>query len=192
MPAKPTAKVDLAKLFKTVATTMASNREQLNQADAQNHDHGDNMVEVFNLISQTMRSQRRAAPAEQLMQASRVLSGTQSGSEGMRVYNGLRPVPGQVLTPENARAGQLLMGASQQEVPPLLPDRAAGRPLGLCGQPSLNAPAAASRPTASAGAAPTGLDLGSLLNAGMAFMNAKQGGGSDLSSLAQALSAGRR
>ena len=76
-----TQSVDLVKLFGTVATTLLENKEDLNKADAYNHDHGDNMVEIFQSVTQAVQQKKAATPSEQLAYASQVVqSKSQSGS----------------------------------------------------------------------------------------------------------------
>jgi len=203
MPNTPN-QVDLAKLFQTVATTMASNRESLNQADTNNHDHGDNMVEIFNLISQTMKSQGNATPAEQLLQASRVVAERKSGSA--QVYaQGLQRASTQFqgqkfLTPENIMMLiQLLMGVTQKGGQPQgqgglgdllgsLLGRKAAAPSTGTGAGRVGGGAEPSGGGAVGGS--DGLDLGDLLNAGRAYVDAKQRGGDNMTAIMEALRAG--
>jgi len=74
-------KVNLAKLFGNVAQELAKNQGALNQADTQNNDHGNNMVNVFNTITQALQEKPKAAPSSQLEYASeQVRQNCQSGS----------------------------------------------------------------------------------------------------------------
>jgi len=76
-----TQSVDLAQLFGTVASALAQNQSTLNTADTYNHDHGDNMVQIFEVITQAMKEKNAATPADQLAYASQLLrSKSQSGS----------------------------------------------------------------------------------------------------------------
>jgi hypothetical protein len=79
MPAQTNA-LNLPNLFKTVASSLGEQRTSLNAADPYNHDHGDNMVEVFDVISQAMQAKRNADPADQLLYASQLLRQRKSGS----------------------------------------------------------------------------------------------------------------
>lgn len=73
--------IDLLKLFQTAGKTVGSNRESLNQADEYNHDHGDNMVQIFNVITEAVKAKKSAEPADQLAYASELLrKQSQSGS----------------------------------------------------------------------------------------------------------------
>jgi len=50
--------VDLAKVFGAVAKTLGENRDSLNQADDYNHDHGDHMVQTFDVITRAMKEKK--------------------------------------------------------------------------------------------------------------------------------------
>jgi len=54
--------VDLAKVFGTVAKTLAENRESLNSADDYNHNHGDNMVQTFDMITRAIERKETSFP----------------------------------------------------------------------------------------------------------------------------------
>jgi len=100
-----TKQVNLAKVFGTVATALASNRDTLNQADTYNHDHGDNMVEVFDVVAQAMKAKKGASPADQLAYASELLRQKESGSA--KYYAGglmqaAQQFTGKQVTPNNA------------------------------------------------------------------------------------------
>lgn len=65
--------IDLVKLFGAVANNMGNQRESLNQADTYNNDHGDNMVEIFEVVTQAVKEKKNADPADQLAYASEIL-----------------------------------------------------------------------------------------------------------------------
>jgi hypothetical protein len=182
MPQKsgPT-KVNLAKLFGVVANNLGEQRENLNQADTYNKDHGDHMVEIFEVVTQAVKEKGSAAPADQLAYASEILRRRQSGSA--QVYaNGFaqaaQQFQGRAVTTDNAgMLIQALLGGGQT---PAQASGAGGDMLGallsgLTGQPSQQQ------------AEGEGLDIGDLLNAGMAFMNAKQQGSSTAEAAINAL-----
>ncbi|NMB55267.1 MAG: DAK2 domain-containing protein [Leptolinea sp.] len=74
-------KVNLAKLFGNVAQELAKNQNALNQADTKNSDHGSNMVNVFNTITQAMEEKPEGSPSSQLQYASdQVRENCHSGS----------------------------------------------------------------------------------------------------------------
>jgi hypothetical protein len=181
--------VDLVRLFQGVATALTANRDVLNQADTYNHDHGDNMVEVFEVVAQAMKARKTASPADQLAYASELLRQKQSGSANYYaggLMTAAQKFTGRSVTPDNAMdlVKTLLGGAGAQgsagtsaPQPDLLGSLLSG--LGAAGaQGSAGTPAAAGQP---------GLNIGDLLSAGMSYMNAKQRGETDATALMGAL-----
>ena len=67
-------KVDLVKIFSTVAKTMVENKTTLNEADDYNKNHGDNMVDIFNLITGAMKEAPQGNVASGLSSASELLT----------------------------------------------------------------------------------------------------------------------
>ncbi len=84
-----TTKVNLAKLFGNVATELQKNQGSLNQADTQNNDHGDHMVQVFNTITQAMQEKPKASPTSQLEYASEQVRQNCSSGSGQVYADGL-------------------------------------------------------------------------------------------------------
>lgn len=174
-------KIDLAKLFGAVASNLGEQRESLNQADTYNNDHGDHMVEIFEVITQAMQAKKSADPADQLAYASQLLRQRQGGSA--QVYaSGLEQAAqhfqGQAVTTDNAgMLIQTLLGGGQA------PAQAAGGGGDMLGAllGGLTGQSAQGQGSAD------GLDLGDLLNAGMAFMSAKQQGSSTAEAAINAL-----
>ena len=80
--------VDLKSLFSTVTQQLANKKEPLNAADDYNHNHGDNMVQIFNLIQNAV-SEKTGAPVEkQLAYASEVVEKkADSGSAKLYAQN---------------------------------------------------------------------------------------------------------
>ena len=75
------SQVDLGKVFGAVTEVLKENQQSLNAADEYNHNHGDNMVESFQVITKAVRAKRKAPPAEQLAAArDRLRQRPQSGS----------------------------------------------------------------------------------------------------------------
>ncbi len=185
--AKPNNSLNLLNLFQTVAQSLAEQQQALNQADTYNHDHGDNMVETFSLITKALSQKQDAPPSEQLAYASKLLSQQQSGSAKLYaqgLLNASKEFKGQKqITAENAMAlVQALMGA--EKPPAAAAQSGAGDLLGAL----LNAAAPAqTQPQAQQD---NGLDAGDLLNAGLAFLSTKSRGGSNTEALVNALLAG--
>ena len=195
-PAGKADTMDLSTLFNVAAQALTASKDSLNQADTENQNHGDNMVQVFNMISQVMANQQGASPSQQLSSASQYLA--QNGTSGSaQVYSqGLAHAAQQLqghsaVTPESTLTLiQSLLGGSQQSAAAQGTDLL-GSMLGggsssqgadlldslLGGQ---SAPQAGSQQQ-------NGLDLGDILNAGMDFMNAKQQGQDNLHAALSAL-----
>jgi hypothetical protein len=77
--------VDLASLFNTVTKTLNKNKASLNEADTYNHNHGDNMVQNFKVITKALKEMQGAPPSEQLAYASKKLS-TRSTTGSAALY----------------------------------------------------------------------------------------------------------
>ena len=209
-PVQPnqTNQLNLANLFQTVTNSLADQRQNLNNADTINHDHGDNMVQVFQAISQAMQTKQNSDPADQLAYASQLLRQQKSGSaqvyaqglsEASKEFSGK-----QKLTPDNAinliqailGGGQASTAQPQSGVGDILasllgggttttqqPQAGTGDLLGM-----LLGSTNTSQTQNQQGQA--GLDVGDLVNAGMAFMNTKAQGGNNLEAIVNALVSG--
>lgn len=183
---QPTSGMDMSALFTAAAQALSANQATLNQADTENQNHGDNMVQVFNMISQVMAQQKGGSPSQQLNSASQYLS--QHGKSGSaQVYSqGLAQAAQQFqgqaeVTPDNAMMLiQSLLGGAQPNQQPQPGDQV-GDLLGtlLGGQP----------PSQGANQQGEGIDIGDVLNAGLNFMSAKQQGQDNLQAALSALMA---
>jgi hypothetical protein len=180
--APQTPGLDLAPLFQAAAQALAANQAALNQADTENHDHGDNMVQTFNMITQALAGQKSANPARQLQHASQFLTKNAKSGSAAAYAQGLAQAAdkfkGQkAVTPDNAMLlVQSLLGGSQ---PPAQQQTGADL-LGALLDGTQQAGQAS-------GQAQGGLDLGSLLNAGASFLSAKQQGQTNLQAALTAL-----
>ncbi|TFG48333.1 MAG: hypothetical protein E4H33_04375, partial [Anaerolineales bacterium] len=72
--------VDLVKLFSTVADTLVENQASLNKADEYNQNHGDNMVDIFKMITGAVKEAPAGNVTSGLSKASELLTNKQSGS----------------------------------------------------------------------------------------------------------------
>ena len=157
---------DLSALFNVAARTLAANRTNLNQADIENQNHGDNMVQAFKMISKAMASQRGAAPADQLQYASEYLSQNANSGSAHVYAQGLAQAAQQfqgqqAITPDNAMLLlQSLLGGGQSQTSP----QGRADPLG-----SLLGGQQVPQQT-------QGIDLAALVSAGLTFMSAKKQG----------------
>jgi hypothetical protein len=131
-----------------------------------------------------MQAKKNADPADQLAYASELLRQRQSGSAQLYAQ-GLTQASQQLqgqkqVTPENAMSLiQSLIGGGQT---PAAPSQGGiGDLLGMLTGGSSPSQAQPQQQSSS------GLDVGDLLNAGMAFMNAKSQGGSNMQAIVNAL-----
>jgi len=103
--ANPSSPLDLGALFQTVTGALAQNKDSLNKADTNNHDHGSNMVSAFELITKAMQEKKGANPADQLAYAAQALSQQKSGSAQLYakgLSQASQQYQGQQVTPDNA------------------------------------------------------------------------------------------
>lgn len=104
----PSNQINLADLIGAASSVLAQNKGTLNKADAYNQNHGDNMVQIFDLINQAIGEKPKAKTSEQLAYASqKIRSQTNSGSA--QVYSkaletAASQFKGQNLTTDNALA----------------------------------------------------------------------------------------
>lgn len=207
-----TSSIDLAKLFGTVAKTMVQNQSSLNAADDYNHNHGDNMVEVFDVITKAMKEKSNATPAQQLAYASQLLQQKTTSGSGQLYAENLRDASAQLgtakkVTPDNAMTIlQSLLGASGT-IPAQTQSQGGGLGGDLLG--SLLGGMTGSTSGSNSGAGgdllgsllgglagsgagsqtgqQQGIDIGQLLNAGMTFAQAKKSGKSNLDAILNAV-----
>lgn len=194
--------LDLGSLFSAATQALAANQSSLNQADAENQNHGDNMVQSFSMISQALASQQGTPPSQQLSHASQYLA--QHGNSGSsQVYSqGLAQAAQQLqgqsaVTPDNAmQLVQSLLGGAQQPGSSNASDllgalMGGGQQAGTQpGADLLGALMGGEQPASTGGnQGDAGLDMGDLLNAGMTFMNAKQQGADNVQAALSAIMA---
>lgn len=175
--------IDLGPLFSQVVKTLAKQQTQLNKADTQNHDHGDNMVQVFNTITQAVQQKQGSPQATQLDYAAQLLSQQNSGSAQLYA-KGLQQAA-QQFKGQNIDAGnilqliQLLMGGGQAAQPAAPASGGAGALGDLLTQ-------LAGGQSASS-ADDDKINMQDILNAGLVYMNAKNAGASTGEALIKAL-----
>lgn len=165
------SQVDLVKLFSTVAETLQENRGTLNQADEYNQDHGDHMVEIFQLITGAMKEAPRENPAKGFQKASQKLAEKDSGSAAMYA-RGLSQAA-EYFKGQELDATQLLpllqtmLGGGEAEV--------SKTPGGLLDS------------LVGSFGGEDGLDMADLLSAGATFLESKQAGDSNLEAVVDAV-----
>jgi hypothetical protein len=168
--------IDLLDLFQTATKALSAHQQELNQADTYNKNHGDNMVEIFDVITRAMKEKKNADAPTQLEYAAQLLR-QKSNSGSANVYaQGLatasKQVTGKTITPDVALTllQTLMNGGGQSTATPSTGSGDLGSLLGgLLG-----------------GEGKSEIDSADLLNAGLAFLQSKQEGSSNMESLAKA------
>ena len=73
---------DLVNIFQAVTQALAENQQTLDQADTYNHDHGSNMVQTFQTITNALEQKKSSSNSTALAYAAKRLSKTASSSSG--------------------------------------------------------------------------------------------------------------
>jgi len=197
--------IDLFSLFNQVTKTMQDSQTSLNEADTYNHDHGDHMFEIFEVITQAMKEKKNADPADQLEYAASLLRNQAKSGSGKLYAQGVNEAAKQ-MEGKDLNAGsimsmmQTILGAGEAPASkPAASDDMLGSLLGsLVGGGKAGGKSAGvdlgdllgSLTGTGSADAQDGLDLGDLLGAGMSFLSDKQGGKSNLEALTGALVSG--
>jgi hypothetical protein len=84
----PQSGVDLASIFQAVTQSLQQNQQALNQADTYNQDHGSNMVQTFQTITNALEKKQGSPASTALAYAAKTLAkSTSSGSGQLYVQN---------------------------------------------------------------------------------------------------------
>jgi hypothetical protein len=188
---------DLSNLFGAALEAMAANRQEINDLDGYNGNHGDNMVENLRLITESLQEKSSQTPAEALGYASQRLQSDGRGGTSQYYARGLGQAAEQMQGRPSLDGNdvmslvQMLLGAIPSEGHEPQP-QAGGSVLDqVLGMASEQRPQA--RPFDQAQGRPQDSDLDLddvldvLLPAGLAFLQAKQSGADTQSAARQAL-----
>jgi hypothetical protein len=88
--------INLLELFSTAGKALQNNQSKLNQADSYNHNHGDNMVQIFDVITQAMKEKKTADAPTQLEYAAQLLRQKSNSGSANVLANGLAQAAQQV------------------------------------------------------------------------------------------------
>lgn len=184
--------IDLAGLFGAATQALAQNQSALNQADGYNGNHGDNMVQLFNLITQAVAEKPKASPSDQLAHASRVVQ-RQASSGSAQVYAGAlqtasQEMQGQPLNQDTAMSLITSLLGGGQPAQPAVTQQGTDLISSLLGAfAGDSAPSTRQAKPDQGGAV---VDTEDLMRGGMAYMNAQQHGASGTEALMDAIIAG--
>ena len=200
--------LDLATIFKAVTGTLTQNKTELNKADDYNHNHGDNMVEIFNLIQNSVAKKNTSTPSAQLAYAAKQLQAKATSGSAKAYAENLSSastsLKGKQLSPDTVGVLiQSLMGLNQPAEKQASSSTGADLLGSLLSGLGTQATSQNTRPegdsnllgsllsglTGQQSQDGDGLDMADVLKAGMAFYGAKQQGSSNLEAVMGALSA---
>lgn len=187
--------LDLSRVFQQVGQALQENREALNQADPYNANHGDHMVAVLEAIRQAALAQTAGPGAEgnplaEMMDAGARRLDALAGNGSAQVYGrGLRQLAEQFRRYQVQEADLLAyvrQALAEDDAAPLPPGGQAAP--GDVLKALVSGLAAWGQDAPPSGEAPGGfkLSMGALLEFGMAYLQARQRGGSRIDVLADA------
>jgi hypothetical protein len=175
--------LDLSAIFSTVTEQLSQNKDSLNEADGYNHDHGDHMIQIFDVIKNAVAKKKDKPVAEQLEYASQAVTEKADSGSGKLYAEGLANAAKQ-FTGNELNAGnigtlvQSLMGAEKPQEAKQ-PEKSKGffgsLLSGLTGKSQTES------------SQDKGLGMDDLFRAGMAFYQSKQEGDQTTSALMDAL-----
>ena len=164
----PGNQIDLSQLFGQVVQSLSQNQGALNQADEYNKNHGDNMVEIFKLVTQALQEKKDAKPAAQLKYAASQVRKIGSGSA--QVY-----AKGLARAAKDIKGNTVDIGNVMQLVLDLIAGGKKVNPSPQSGDP-LSSILTGLMGAGQQSSGDDKLDAGNLLTAGLAFLSAKQSG----------------
>ncbi len=178
--------IDLNSIFQTVTQQLSQKKDDLNQADTYNHDHGDHMVQIFELAQNAVAKKSDEPASDQLEYASKVVQEKAQNGSAKLYAQGLssaaKNLSGKDLNQETVRL--LIKGLmnveepASQSQPQENTEGLIGSLLsGLTGEPSQEEPDQQQ------------IGLDELLNAGLSFYQSKQEGDSNTEAIMDALMA---
>jgi hypothetical protein len=200
--------LDLNSLFGAALQAVTSHRQEINDLDGYNGNHGDNMVQNLRMITDALQAHKSQPPAEALRYAGQKLQSQGRGGTSQYYAQGLNQAAEQLQGHESLDDNdvmslvQSLLGAIPSEGHPQQPQAGGSvleQVLGLGGQQQPQAGGGVlgqilglgGQQQPQPGQADDGLDvgdvLGALLPAGLAFLQARQSGADTASAVGQAL-----
>ena len=177
--------IDLNTIFQSVTKQLSQKKGELNEADTYNHDHGDHMVQIFDLIQNAVSEKSGKSAADQLAYASEVVEEKAHSGSAALYAQGLstaaKNLEGKDINADSLELlvkGLLNVGQSgAQSSQPADQGGLLGSLLsGLTGNASTND-------------ADEGIGVDELLRAGLAFYQSKQDGDTNTEAIMDALMA---
>jgi len=182
---------DLADVFSLALNGMKAERQQVNDLDGYNGNHGDNMVANLEMITNSLREHSGSSPTEALTSAAEQVRSDGRGGTSQFYAQGLSQAAAQLQGHNTLDQGdiltlvQTLMGAIPNQGYPDAPGTAETVLAQVLGQ-SPAQPTAKAEPEAETGPGLGGV-IRKLLPFGLAFLKAKQSGADTTEAAGQAL-----
>ncbi len=183
--------IDLLSLFQAASSVLNNNKTELNQADSVNHDHGNNISQVFNLITQAIGQKPSASPSNQLNYASQLVQQNASSGSSQLYAQALQAAASQLQGQSSINANNLmpllqtLLGGGQQPSTSALAGSGGSGDL-LGGLLSALGGSGTGTQKGQTG----GIQMDDILRGGMAFLQSQQTGGGGLQAVIDGLIAG--
>ena len=176
---------DLNQIFQTVTQQLSQKKSDLNEADTYNHDHGDHMVQIFDLVQKAVAEKSGKPAADQLAYASQVVEDQAHSGSAALYAQGLSNAA------KNLAGKDLNAGSIDLLVKGLLNVNPSGaKPNQQEGQGGLlGSLLAGLTGNASSTDSDEGIGVDELLRAGLAFYQSKQEGDSNTEAIMDALMA---
>lgn len=177
--------LEVSGLFQAVLDELTHKQSELNQADPYNQNHGDNMVEIFDIAVRAAQEKQSGSLAEAMEYASQLLLGCENNGSAQVYARGLTCLAAQFSQRQLdlvdlAPYAQVAISGEKRDN-----GRSNGGRSGDILKALLSALAEWERLEAEQPGAGRGMDLGYLLGIGMAYLQAKQQGGDRLKVLAE-------
>jgi hypothetical protein len=203
--------LDLSELFGAALQAVTAHRQEINDLDGYNGNHGDNMVENVRMIVDALKEKGSRTPAEALGYASERLQSNGRGGTSQYYAKGLGQAADQLQSRSTLEGSdvvsivQSILGAIPSEHAPQQPQPGGGileqilgggggqqpQPGGSVLEQILGSVGGQPPQAGPAGPQDDGLDLGDVLNAllpaGLAFLQARQSGADTAQAAGQAL-----
>lgn len=177
--------LEVASIFQMVLDALIVEQPELNQADPYNQDHGDHMVEIFQIAVRAAQEKQSGSLADAMEYASQLLLGCEENGSAQVYARGLTCLAAefsqrQIDLADLAPYAQVAISGEKQDN-----GRSTGGRSGDILKALLSALAEWERLETEQPGSARGMDLGYLLGIGMAYLQAKQQGGDRLKVLAE-------
>jgi hypothetical protein len=171
--------INLIELFSAASKAIGQHQEQLNQADKGNKNHGDNMVQVMEVITQAMKEKKNSDAPTQLEYAAELLRKKSNSGSASLLSDGLAKAAEQV-------TGKKIDIGSALSLLQTVMNGGKGQP-NSSGTGDLLGTLLTGLTGGNAKKADDGMDMGDMLNIGLGLLQSAKDSGLDVSMISRAL-----